>query len=559
MLKFTMLLFIIVPYALFSQNLPGDPACIPTIIIQESENDICAGTLVIFSAGVANSGSNGVYKWKKNNLTTGTISNASYTPDDIHDGDTVICEYSCKTACGVDTTAVSNSIILHVLNDITPLITVSNNDPLICEGELTVFTTTAYYGNAVPSYQWLVNNIPVGTDDPVYTTSTITNGAKVECVLTISAPSCPGSSRSARSQMNIYVYPMIHPAIDITASKKNICRGEEVILTALANGGAYPAFAWQINGVSTGDDTAILRRSNLKDGDMITCTVTIDQDSRCHTSTSAGSNTIVMQVHDFTDPTINIASPLLDVCEGKPISFNAAIKNAGENVFYQWLINGRSAGSNSPTFIYDRFANNDTVSCMLSTNIPGCTITASVSSDSEAVTIRSAPVITFSSPEISIMSGEAATLHPDILGNITSALWIPRNLVLTPQSPVTSTILLYKDTIFNLAVSDGNGCKANQSLTVRVLQKLYMPSSFTPNNDGKNDVFHIQPDASVSLEEFSVFDRWGKAVFKTRNITTGWDGTFKGNPMGIGAYIYFIKGIIQDKKKIMKGTVILQR
>ena len=71
------------PGALFGQN----PACIPSVTIHESENNTCMGTTVTFYATVLNDGTNGVYKWKKNNVDAGINSNASYTSADIHEGD----------------------------------------------------------------------------------------------------------------------------------------------------------------------------------------------------------------------------------------------------------------------------------------------------------------------------------------------------------------------------------------------------------------------------------------------------------------------------------------
>ena len=559
MLKYAVMILNILPGVLFAQNPPVDPACIPAINIKESENNICMGAAVTFYATVANGGINAVYKWKKNNLNTVISSAASFSSIDIHEGDVVICEYSCKTACSVDTMVISNSITLHVLNDIIPTISVANNDPLICEGETTVFTATAYYGNAEPFYQWLVNDSLVGTNSPVFSTSTITNGARVACVLTISTPACPGSSRSTASQMTIYVYPLIHPAITITPSKTRICRGEEVTFTAIANGGAYPAFAWEINGMSTGADAPALITSTLKEGDIITCTVTIDQDSRCHTSTSAGSNEIMMHVQDFIDPALKIASTKQDVCEGTAITFTATSQNAGDYKFYQWQVNDHNIDNHSNTFINDQFANGDKVSCTLSTNIVGCPLTVNTKANNELVTIRKAPVITFAPSEMSVISGEPAQLFATVSSNIVSAVWTPGDLLLTPHLLTSSTIPLTRDTIFKLTVTDINGCTASNELVVKVLHKLYMPSSFTPNNDGTNDVFRIPLGASIVLREFSVFDRWGNVIFKTTDMAKGWDGTYHGENLDVGAYVYFIKGIIRDKEVIIKGIVILQR
>src|SRR5260221_415709 len=162
--------------------------------------------------------------------------------------------------------------------------------------------------------------IPVGTNRPDYTTDSLTNGSRVECLLTISTAGCPNASRSSTSQLTIYVYPMIHPAIKITPTRTDICRGEQVIFTATANGGAYPSFTWEINGKPTGDVGPALVSSTIKDGDSVSCIITIDQDSRCHTTTSAPSNKIGIHVRDYIDPTLTIDAPVIEACAGEALS-----------------------------------------------------------------------------------------------------------------------------------------------------------------------------------------------------------------------------------------------
>lgn len=560
MFRYCIVLLFTIFGKLFAQSSSIDTGCIPIVTITESQNNICMGAAVKFYATVANEGTSGVYKWKKSDHTEAVNNNASYTFSNFHDSDVVVCEYSCKTLCGVDTTVASNPITIQVINDIAPTISVANNDSLICEGQLTVFTATAHYGNAVPSYQWMVNGSPVGGDSAVFPTYSLTNGSRVECVLTISMPSCPGYTRSTTSQMTIYVYPMVHPAITIKPSKTPICRGEEVTFTATANGGEFPSFTWKINGRPTGANAASLTTSTLKDGDTVSCTVTIDIDSRCHTDTiSAPSNDVVMHVYDFTDPSLKIASSALDVCEGKPVTFTATPENAGDNNFYEWKVNDQDAGNHSTTFVNDNFMNGDKVYCTLSTNIPGCPITAKVSSNTEVVSVKTTPVITFSPPDISVMFGTPAQLHASVSGNASSILWTPPEALTTPQSLTSYTIPLTQDTVFNLTVADTNGCTASKDLDVKVLHKLYMPSAFTPNKDGKNDVFRIPLDASIILQEFSVFNRWGNVVFSTKDITKGWNGTYNNKDLDTGTYVYIIKGKVEDKAVTLKGTVTLIR
>jgi gliding motility-associated-like protein len=552
-----MVILFLFPKVLLAGNPAVNTDCAPTITIAENKNNVCLNTSITIHATVGNEGTNGVYKWKRNYTDVGA-NGADYTAADFEEGDVVTCEYSCTTTCGTDTLVGSSEDTIHIINDIKPVIAVANTDSIICEGELTVFTTQAFYGSAIPSYQWKLNDELINDTTPSYPTDTLTNGSKVECVLTISTPGCSGT-RSSTSWMTIYVYPMIHPAIKITPSRTDICRGEEVTFTATANGGAYPSFAWEINGNPTGQSSPELIMDSLKDGDTISCTVTIDEDSRCHTGISAASNKVVIHVKDYIDPTLTISAPFLDVCVGTPLTFIATPKNAGDYTLYQWNVNDHSIGEVSSTFITDQLKNDDKVSCLLSTNVPGCSLTASVSSNYEIVTIRDTPVITFSPPDTSIQSGESARLSATVAGDIASFIWEPDNLLVTPQSLTSFTIPLGETTVFNLKTTDTHGCKATGDVKVKVLYKMHIPSAFTPNKDGKNDIFRVPAGSSVTLEQFSVYDRWGHIIFRTADISKGWDGTYKGLDMPAGTYVYLIKGTLGDNAVIEKGTITLIR
>ncbi|PZP52202.1 MAG: hypothetical protein DI598_01360 [Pseudopedobacter saltans] len=115
-----------------------------------------------------------------------------------------------------------------------------------------------------------------------------------------------------------------------------------------------------------------------------------------------------------------------------------------------------------------------------------------------------------------------------------------------------------------LTMEDEFGCIARQNITVHIFQKnadIYIPSAFTPNNDGKND--RIRP-ILAGIKEFkflNIFDRWGQLVFHTENQNNGWNGFVNGKPASSGTtYIYHTIGIDVNNKKIEKrGTITLIR
>ena len=86
-----------------------------------------------------------------------------------------------------------------------------------------------------------------------------------------------------------------------------------------------------------------------------------------------------------------------------------------------------------------------------------------------------------------------------------------------------------------------------------------MPNAFTPDGNGKNDLFRIPPKTTMTLSVFSVYDRWGNRVFRTRDIVKGWDGTVNGMPVPAGTYVYIITGQDLNGKILSKGSFLLIR
>ncbi len=91
--------------------------------------------------------------------------------------------------------------------------------------------------------------------------------------------------------------------------------------------------------------------------------------------------------------------------------------------------------------------------------------------------------------------------------------------------------------------------------------KFYMPSAFTPNTDGRNDVFIPKYQCQLSNYELKIFNRWGQLVFNSINISNGWDGNFNNRQQPIGTYIWKVsyKDNITGIAIHKNGTVVLIR
>ncbi|MEX2589136.1 MAG: PKD domain-containing protein [Chitinophagales bacterium] len=139
----------------------------------------------------------------------------------------------------------------------------------------------------------------------------------------------------------------------------------------------------------------------------------------------------------------------------------------------------------------------------------------------------------------------------------------------TPEAGITSNnnssieVSPFNSTLYVVEGTDQNGCKASDStfIFVEVKNLIVVPSAFTPNNDGLNDIFRIIRTLNIqSIDAFEIFNRWGQRVFFSNTENVGWDGFFKGELQDLGVYVYKIAATTKDGDKIVeKGNLTLIR
>jgi gliding motility-associated-like protein len=139
--------------------------------------------------------------------------------------------------------------------------------------------------------------------------------------------------------------------------------------------------------------------------------------------------------------------------------------------------------------------------------------------------------------------------------------WTPRDFLNNAfiANPVAT---LPKDQTYILIVKNDDGCEARDTINIKVFEHLdiYVPSAFTPNGDGRNDVLRIVAPGLRELFYFRVYSRWGQTVFDTRDLLKGWDGKINGQLPETGVYVWIMKGINYLGNVVeRKGTVTLIR
>jgi len=262
-------------------------------------------------------------------------------------------------------------------------------------------------------------------------------------------------------------------------------------------------------------------------------------------------------------PAVAISTPTPEVCSGVSVLFTASPTNGGNQPVYQWQVNGVSQNGGGASWADAGLANGDIVSCLMTSTAtcPNPTITGS---NNIVMAVTPAPTISLA-PEIGVNYGQTVELDPVVTGNINVYSWTPAiglsaTDIADPLSTPDST------TTYTLTVSTADHCTASAKETVKLLTALRIPSGFTPNGDGRNDLFYVLggPAGSV-VKDLSVYNRWGQCVFQVHDVPPGdrawgWDGRVNGSAAPTGVYVYIVEMQLGDgTKQMLKGTLTLVR
>jgi gliding motility-associated-like protein len=132
--------------------------------------------------------------------------------------------------------------------------------------------------------------------------------------------------------------------------------------------------------------------------------------------------------------------------------------------------------------------------------------------------------------------------------------------------PTVEAMPTQTTSIISLRVEDENGCVAEDEVELVLERPVYVPSAFSPNDDGRNDRFLLQTPSGVEIIYFRVYDRWGGMIWETQEGVTntpdyGWGGTFSGNKaVPTGIYLWSARLVYPDgKKQELSGEVSLIR
>jgi gliding motility-associated-like protein len=393
----------------------------------------------------------------------------------------------------------------------------------LCQGQSAAYVMKAQVvGNNTPAYQWQASidtgtwtDIPGATADSLVATFSDAQPNTYHYRLGVANGSGVTDAGcrvyAAELTVNVNPIPVVPPIPDQLA-----CEGEPLQL--MAAGAA--SYTWTGPGITpTSKNPLIINNVTLANNG--TYTVIATSDSGCAALPVAVQVKVVPKVVAAVDN----ASAIICAGEGTQLM-------ASGGLYYKWL---PSAGLDNDTIanpvakplqstIYTVYVSNG-----------GCTD----SSKSVTVTVNQNPVAE-AGKEIFLFEGQSAKLNGVVKGDsITSYHWSPATFLsnATSLTPITTPT---ENITYTLTVQSATCGIDTSSVYVRVYQNITIPNTFSPNNDGINDVWDIKSLDTYPESVMQVFDRWGRQVFESTGYPTPWNGTYNGNPLHEGTYYYII-------------------
>jgi len=262
---------------------------------------------------------------------------------------------------------------------------------------------------------------------------------------------------------------------------------------------------------------------------------------------SLPSDSVVIQIRDYDTLPIFPEHPV--VCKRDSVQLQALPGYSS----YQWNTNPTL----SNLLVRDPFAKPLTTPAIYT-----CTATEGTCHYRDSIEVNIIPPVKIFAGQDTIAAiGQPLQLHVSAAVDTLDMQynWSPAHYLNDPGSaaPITTLPNDYRYVVTGITP---DGCKESDDIIIKVYKgpDIYVPSAFTPNNDGRNDLLNAVPVGMKELRFFRVFNRWGQVVFQTRDAKQGWNGKINGVIQTSGTYIWFAEGVDYKENLVTrKGYVTI--
>lgn len=416
---------------------------------------------------------------------------------------------------------ISDTLTLTVY---TNEVTLSASPQPACQGE----TITLSANGGFVNYDFYVNGSLVQSGADATYSNTLNDGDEITVIAT--------DVNNCIYESNPVTVSWFQNTIELSVDMGTACDGDTLTFTATSG---FTQYDFYVNGIPVQSGSqSIFTSTMIENGDVVTV---IGNDGNC----DYDSNPIQIDVQNGM-MTLEVSSQA--VCEGEPFEFTATTGFTQ----YDFYINGNLSNS-SPANTWTTLLN-DGDEVTVTGTINNCEF------DSDGIIATVFPAIQITAlGDTSIIEGQLAPLA--VSGAATYS-WTPSGSLScsTCEFPIAQPDVTTQYTVIG---TSPDGCTDRATVEVVVTPaseaEFIIPNAFTPNGDGKNDVWNISFLQQFPNNDVVVLNRWGDEVFYADSYLSEFDGTFKGKNLPKGTYYYVLRVDVNGSDRIFKGSLTIVR
>lgn len=430
---------------------------------------------------------------------------------------------SGQGTCGITT----DSAVVVVNGTGNLIATTSSTTPTCFGGSDGTATATVVQGTAPYTYWWSPNTSNAATATGLSAgTYTVTVQDNAGCA----------------TILNVTVNDPPQGPLGVNASLSNspICTGASTTLFAVGSGGNGGPYSYSWSNSAGNNDTVMVSPAT-------TTTYVVTVSDLCNTPVSTA--TVTVTVNPL--PAISFTADTLSGCY--PICVTFTNNTTPQSATCSWDFgDGNTSSICSPTTPHC-FAPGTYDITLSVTDVNGCSNTSTTPA---MIDVYPLPTASFTvTPDSTTLLDPVITVVDQSAGsnnNEWTISGVNDSFALPPGQGFSYTFTDTGTYVVKLVASNQFGCTDTVSQEVIIGQyiTLYVPNTFTPNNDGKNDMFFCY-GVGINDFELRIFDRWGNNIFTSDNIDKGWDGKVQGknNLVQEDTYVVVVRYTDLSKKK----------
>jgi len=426
----------------------------------------------------------------------------------------------------------SPSVLDSIYVDVMPALKLQKlRDTILCFGQSNTYSAIGSGGKtSTHLYSW-DNSLGTGANKNMQ--PTITTNYQV-----VLSDGC--SIKNDTQNVTISVRTAL--TINAVASPNEVCEGQKAVIKLNVNGGKTPITKW-VDGVVIAKDSIIVNPDLIKNNYFVKVS------DGCSNPDSMDVTIVVNPL-----PSFKISADKLTICLGDSVRLTHNYSNPAS---YNWTVSD-GATNTASNYLWKPAKDGLFTAKLAITDLKNCT---GVNDTDLTINVLPKPLAKFSfnptnpnidAPLVTFNNQSTfASLYAWDFGDGFTDFNFNSNHSYTDTGSYRVI----------LTIENQIGCIDTNSQTIRIkpVYKVFMPTAFSPNADGKNDF--IKPIISAVQDyTWQVFDRWGVMVFSSKNENESWDGKLQNQALSDGTYIYLLNVLdINGRLHHEQGSFLLLR